>query len=362
MRPEARVLGDQQSSADDIEETVIDPRDKLKRSIFEKIIKANEDKVSPKMENLGEFEFLIYGFLSAASALTNLLRGKGPIPNATLFANFAESLPEIFSKKVQQGEHAITGIFETFGNFCTGIFGQKDSNGQLIKGAKSLATNQRQSQGSMILLLNSLGIVNSIYHTAVNGYRILTGQQEKETGSSSFAKYAMAGSGSSLAFLNAISMWLISSTQEKTSHALKAMQPEDRTEKEAESMEGIYGGANEDYRCGLKSLFASASTLADALIPGSWGGMIDSLGGLFLNWQGISNGQSMLKGEEEEEDSRFPHRFNGSFLNSIRPFMNKISNWFFAGLDGVPKAEAYDELAKKPDDISVLWKFHAALA
>lgn len=312
------------------------------------------------MEQLGILEFYLYGALSLGSLVMNLARGKGFTPNATLFANFAESLPEIFVKKVQQGEQAITGFFEKFGNFCTSTLGAKDKDGNVIKGAKALATNQAKSEGSMVFLLNGVGILNSIYQTVSNGLRAFKGTSKDKLKNNALAIVG-AALAAKLATANGVSMWLISSTQERTSHALKATQPEERTEEQTESMEGIYGGANEDYRCGLKSYFAAIATLADAIMPNGYGGLVDALGGLFLNFQGLQNGRSMLKGSEEDEDSRFPVRFNGGFLNKLRPAMDRLSNWFFKSLQGVPPAQMFTELAQNPDDMRTLKRFHAAM-
>ena len=147
-------------------DSVAEIQDKL----FGKLVNHSE-QTGEKMEKLGILEFRIYGVLSLASAIINGFRGRVALPNSTLFANFAESMPEILTKVLQQDKEkafkklsggGLNGLLGKFAIKAANLRGIKNKDGSKITTIKDVMANRDKVTGATITTINGISFSNML--------------------------------------------------------------------------------------------------------------------------------------------------------------------------------------------------------
>jgi len=156
-----------------------------------------------------------------------------------------------------------------------------------------------------VTVMNSLGILNSAKTLSAGALKL--GQARKNPQlKNSFIKNNSNKSVISSLFgilgpgFNTVSMLVCSILKEHFGKQISKSSVQKSAE-EQKLTSSLFTSANEDARCALKSLLATAvDTLHLLKFPGAQ--LIDGIFGMGLNIMGIKNGISGLKGQGEEED------------------------------------------------------------
>lgn len=349
-------------------DSVAEIQDKL----FGKLVNHSE-QTSEKMEKLGILEFRIYGVLSLASAIINGFRGRVALPNSTLFANFAESMPEILTKVLQQDKEkafkklsggGLNGLLGKFAIKAANLRGIKNKDGSKITTIKDVMANRDKVTGATITTINGISFADALMKMGLAIKEFIKASKKQES-SRSNTMSKILGLSSIATAINAGNMWTISSTQEAYSNALYKLNKANPNEEQKEQRAKINAGANEDYRCGMKSSAATISTILDSILPKKYGQLIDSIIGAKLSFEGLKNGKEAEKGHEEEEDSTKPTIFTKGALSPIRSLMHKYASMTFKFIGGMkPSIAELHKFGTKEGEHSAdeLKEFHAKLA